>query len=202
MADASPKPKPELDPLREQLLDAAARVFASKGYAGTKIMDIVKEAGLSSGAVYGRFESKDELLTEAVLQMVERNTAERRFQGKTVAEILVEMSQAEGELDDAEAIHLEAFVAARRSPAVAKAIAKARKGWRRTVVDAMVQQAIAEGDAVADADFESIIYFIESLQLGLIVQRGAGRTHPDPEAWQRFIALVIRAAATTPKLPG
>ena len=38
------------DPLREQLLDAAARVFASKGYAGTKIQDIVREAGLSTGA--------------------------------------------------------------------------------------------------------------------------------------------------------
>ena len=39
------------DPLRGQLLDAAAQVSASKGYFGTKIMDIVKSAGLSSGAV-------------------------------------------------------------------------------------------------------------------------------------------------------
>ena len=43
------------DPLRDQLLDAAARVFARQGYAGTKIQDIVREAGLSTGAVYGRF---------------------------------------------------------------------------------------------------------------------------------------------------
>ena len=61
------------DPLRAQLLDAAAQVFASNGYYGTKIMDIVKAAGLSSGAVYGRFASKDELLMEAILRQVEKN---------------------------------------------------------------------------------------------------------------------------------
>src|SRR5438105_7823782 len=60
------------DPLREQLLDAAARVFARQGYAGTKIQDIVREAGLSTGAVYGRFRSKDELLREAVIRRSNR----------------------------------------------------------------------------------------------------------------------------------
>ena len=81
---------PDEDPLREQLLDAAARVFAEKGYFGAKIMDIVREAGLSSGAVYGRFDSKDELLMEAVLSRVEKNAVGLRFQGKTVAEIVMD----------------------------------------------------------------------------------------------------------------
>ena len=54
------------DPLRERLLDAAARVFAQKGYDGTRILDVVAEAGLSTGAVYGRFGSKNDLLREAV----------------------------------------------------------------------------------------------------------------------------------------
>lgn len=191
---------PEADDLlREQLLDAAARVFAAKGYAGTKIMDIVKEAGLSSGAVYGRFSSKDELLNEAVLRKIERNVVVGRYSGMTVTEILIEASRADGELDDSEAVQLEAFLAARRSPDVAKAITKGRRRWRRTVIEDMVKQAIAEGDADPNADFESIVYFIESLQLGLMAQRGAGQTHPDPQAWLRFVEGVIRTAATTPK---
>ncbi|MEZ5223721.1 MAG: helix-turn-helix domain-containing protein [Ilumatobacteraceae bacterium] len=68
------------DPLREQLLDAAARAFAERGYSGTRISDIVKSAGLSSGAVYGRFGSKDELLTEAVIRKVERGALEWDFE--------------------------------------------------------------------------------------------------------------------------
>ena len=56
------------DPLRDELLDAAARVFARQGYEGTKILDIVAEAGVSTGAVYGRFGSKNALLQEAVVR--------------------------------------------------------------------------------------------------------------------------------------
>src|SRR6476646_5935317 len=94
---------PEEDPLRAQLLDAAARVFAEKGYFGARIVDIVRAAGLSSGAVYGRFDSKDELLMEAVLSRVDENAVGLRFEGKTVGEIVMDTSRTDGGLDDAEA---------------------------------------------------------------------------------------------------
>jgi AcrR family transcriptional regulator len=184
---------PDEDPLREQLLDAAAAVFAEKGYFGAKIMDIVRASGLSSGAVYARFASKDELLMEAVLSRVEKNAVGQRFLGKTVGEIVMEASRTDGALDDAEATQLEAFVAARREPKVAKAIAEARERWRETIGEPLIEQAIAEDAASADADFDSIIYFLESLNLGLLVQRGAGQLPPDPEAWTRFLARVMRA---------
>jgi AcrR family transcriptional regulator len=184
---------PGEDPLREQLLDAAARVFAEKGYDGTKIMDIVRASGLSSGAVYGRFVSKDELLMEAVLSQVEKHAVGQRFLGKTVADIVMEASRTDGALDDAEATQLEAFVAARREPKVAEAITEARAHWRVTIGEPLVQQAIAEGAASADADYDTIIYFLEALNLGLLVQRGAGQLPPDPEAWIRFLGRVMRA---------
>jgi TetR/AcrR family transcriptional repressor of uid operon len=183
------------DPLRGQLLDAAAQVFASKGYFGTKIMDIVKAAGLSSGAVYGRFASKDELLMEAILRQVEKNAIAQRFEGRTVAQAMVEASRGAGPLDDVEAMQLEAFIAARRQPNIASAIAENRKRFRTTIVEPLVQRAIAEGSASSDADFDSIVYFIETLQLGLLVQRGAGQPVPDNEAWQRFLARALNAMA-------
>jgi AcrR family transcriptional regulator len=185
----------EEDPLRAQLLDAAAQVFASKGYFGTRIMDIVKAAGLSSGAVYGRFASKDELLMEAILRQVEKNPIARRFEGRTVAQALIEASRAEGPLDDVEAMQLEAFIAARREPNIAAAIAENRERFRTTIVEPLVQRAIAEGSASPDADFDSIVYFIETMQLGLLVQRGAGQPAADNEAWQRFLARLLRAVA-------
>jgi AcrR family transcriptional regulator len=184
---------PDEDPLREQLLDAAAAVFAEKGYFGAKIMDIVRASGLSSGAVYARFASKDELLMEAVLSRVENNAVGQRFLGKTVGEIVMEASRTDGALDDAEATQLEAFVAARREPKVAKAIAEARERWRETIGEPLIEQAIAEDAASADADFDSIIYFLESLNLGLLVQRGAGQLPPNPDEWTRFLARVIRS---------
>src|SRR5262249_35733669 len=157
------------------------------------IMDIVKAAGLSSGAVYGRFASKDELLMEAILRQVEQNGVAQRFQGTTVADALVEASRVQGALDDAEAMQLEAFIAARRQPNIAAAIAENRALWRTTIIEPLIERAVEEGSATADADFDSIIFFLESLHLGLLVQRGAGQAAPDADAWQRFLGGLMRA---------
>ena len=78
---APPETPAATDPLRDQLLDAAARVFARQGYEGTRIQDIVAEAGLSTGAVYGRFRSKNELLREAVIT---RSVPQMRFRAAGV----------------------------------------------------------------------------------------------------------------------
>jgi AcrR family transcriptional regulator len=202
MGDAIPDPAVDddtVDPLRAQLLDAAAHVFAEKGYYGTKVMDIVKAAGLSSGAVYGRFASKDELLMQAILRQVEKNAIAGRFHGKTVAQALVEASRAEGALEEIEAMQLEAFIAARREPNLATAITENRRRWRKTIIQPLVQRAIAEGSARPDADFDSIVYFMETLQLGLLVQRGAGQPAPDVDAWQRFLGRLIRNMAGPPR---
>jgi len=47
---------------RRQLLDAAVRVFARKGFHTARVGDVAEEAGVSHGLLYHYFESKDELL--------------------------------------------------------------------------------------------------------------------------------------------
>ena len=188
-------PTPASDPLRDQLLEAAGRVFASKGYEGTKIMDIVKASGLSSGAVYGRFASKDELLLAAVVTAVEQNPLVSRFNERPVAEMLAEASRADEPLDDREAMQLEAFIAARREPTLAAAIAEARVRWRTTIAGPLIGRATLDGSASPDADFDSLVYLVQTLHLGLLVQRGAGQHAPDSDAWQRFIEHMLRSMA-------
>ena len=50
---------------RRQLLDAAVRVFARKGFHASRVGDIAEEAGVAHGLLYHYFTSKDEVL-EAV----------------------------------------------------------------------------------------------------------------------------------------
>jgi len=47
---------------REIILDAAIKVFAKKGYFGSRVSDIAEEAGISYGLVYRYFQSKDDVL--------------------------------------------------------------------------------------------------------------------------------------------
>ena len=46
---------------RAQILEAALGCFAEKGYHSTKMDDIVRVCGLSKGAIYWHFESKEEI---------------------------------------------------------------------------------------------------------------------------------------------
>jgi AcrR family transcriptional regulator len=47
---------------RRQLLGAAVRVFARKGYHGSRVGDIAEEAGVAYGLLYHYFQSKEEVL--------------------------------------------------------------------------------------------------------------------------------------------
>lgn len=51
-----------LDARRQQILDAAVRCFAARGIHPTTMQHIVRESGLSAGAIYSYFSSKDEIV--------------------------------------------------------------------------------------------------------------------------------------------
>ena len=51
---------------RTQILDAAARLFRQRGFDDVTVADVMKDAGLTHGAFYGHFPSKEALVAEAV----------------------------------------------------------------------------------------------------------------------------------------
>lgn len=57
---------------REQrILDAASDLFVHYGYDKTAVSDIAREAGVSKGAIYLHFKSKDELLEALIMRETE-----------------------------------------------------------------------------------------------------------------------------------
>src|SRR2546421_13026570 len=59
-SDAPPAPS-RADRRREEILDAAARVFAQKGYHEAGIADIAGALGIGHGTVYRYFKNKDDI---------------------------------------------------------------------------------------------------------------------------------------------
>ena len=53
-----------------EILDAANRLFNTKGYHETQVSDIVKEIGVAQGTFYYYFKSKDEVLEAVVRQQI------------------------------------------------------------------------------------------------------------------------------------
>ncbi|WP_326824898.1 TetR/AcrR family transcriptional regulator [Streptosporangium sp. NBC_01756] len=52
------------EPVRQRLLAEATRLFAERGFESTSVQEIVTAAGVTKGAMYHYFDSKDDLLHE------------------------------------------------------------------------------------------------------------------------------------------
>lgn len=63
---------------RQQILDAAARVLARRGYIGTQLSEIAQQAGTKSGSLYYHFESREELIEEVLQEGVRLSFARAR----------------------------------------------------------------------------------------------------------------------------
>jgi AcrR family transcriptional regulator len=55
---------------RQELIDAAQRLFMAKGYDKTAVSDIVKELNVAQGTFYYHFKSKTEILEEVVKKSI------------------------------------------------------------------------------------------------------------------------------------
>lgn len=66
---------------KQQLLDCAAQLFAERGYADTRVIDIVRAAGVAKGLFYWYFENKEQLFRELAEDIRLRL---RRSQGEAI----------------------------------------------------------------------------------------------------------------------
>jgi TetR/AcrR family transcriptional regulator, transcriptional repressor for nem operon len=68
---------------RRTILDAAGRLFRERGFEAVTVAEIMKAAGLTHGGFYGYFESKDELIVEALAEALTRTRTGRLFMKDT-----------------------------------------------------------------------------------------------------------------------
>ncbi len=87
---------PDYDKRREAILDAAARLYAQKGFPGASVADLAKECNTSKSLIYHYFPSKDDILyavmvdhldalTEAAEMACASGSADDRLRKMTVA---------------------------------------------------------------------------------------------------------------------
>src|SRR5438045_6075029 len=64
---------------RTQILDAAATVFAEKGFHRATIKDVARTAGIADGTIYTYFESKTDVLMGILHRLNESEQREEQF---------------------------------------------------------------------------------------------------------------------------
>ena len=93
---------------RQQILDAAVRVFARQGFHSCRVADIADEAGVAYGLVYHYFRSKDQVMNElfserwslllAAIEEADAREASARDKLDAVAGFIVESYRHDPEL--------------------------------------------------------------------------------------------------------
>ena len=69
-----PRREREIERIREDILHAAARAFAEKGFHAATMQDIAREAGYTAASLYTYFESKERIFS-ALFESVRRESA-------------------------------------------------------------------------------------------------------------------------------
>ncbi len=194
---------PTADPtVADRLIEAAGQVFSEEGYEGATVAEIARRAGLTTGAIYSRFDGKADLLLAAI----DRHAApgfellfrEPRFAGQS-EQILSVAGRHLVDVDASEAgeLLLEAFVAARRDPKVAE-LMRNRLEERAGLVAEVVERAQAEGNIDPELDTEALTRFAHAIGLGFLLYRAVGASLPASEPWEELIDRVVAGLTGPP----
>lgn len=195
----------EGDPIRVRLIEAAAEVFAEKGYDGAGVAEIARRAGYTTGAIYGRFTGKAELLAAAIDAHTDSELDalfnEHRFEGK-VTDILTTVGShlVSAGFDSGHALLLEAMVAARREPELRRMLQE-RLEWRADRLADLIRQAKATGAIDPALDTEAVARFCHAVGFGFLLFRAVELDLPEPGPWEALIARLVDALDVDAKPP-
>ncbi len=192
------------DPLGARLLAAASAEFAARGYAGARVAEIARRAGVTTGAIYSRYRGKADLLAAALADATEGEFdtffADHRFQGRMEDILLIAGSHLVEQAASHEAnaatpgMLLESFAAARHEPEVA-AIVRSRMAERRGRLAEIVDAAKEQGGIDPSLDTEAVVTFCHAVGLGFLLLEVTDLPLPAVDDWEALIGRLVGAAA-------
>jgi AcrR family transcriptional regulator len=200
--------------VRDRIVNAAVRVFSDKGFHSATIADVCRESGLSVGAIYTYFSSKEELFRQSCDLIAARGLdelAERLVHATTTAERMTiaielyietidEYTGAPGQIS-----LLQAWAEAEREPGV-RAMLAARRERLVGAGQFLIRQGMASGELPSWLDVDAVTRGFLGLLDGLLLQRvEAGDAYRPADLQRRAGAmlelLLASAGASRPDLP-
>jgi AcrR family transcriptional regulator len=159
---------------RERILRAAAACFAEQGYSGCSVSDIVERAGVSKGALYVHFKTKEELFKEMIA--IEHGMGiERARQAVMKPPYLsgiiwfhTECIQNSGFPMD-HRLWAEVLAVAARDTAICEAFIASERASRKFYVE-LLQKAADAGEIDNSLDLDAVSIWLYALGDGMIVR--------------------------------
>lgn len=184
-ADARPprRRRPPRAETRARLLDAAAEVFAARGFRDASLEEVAEAAGFSKGAVYSNFSGKDELfyalMTERITERVgsaAQGIEEEGDAGAQAVEVGRRLTEKLAEQPDWHLLFIEFWARAVRDPELRAEFARRRRPVRIPIAE-LIERATGDLALELPVPADDLAIAVLALSNGLAIERLA-----DPES--------------------
>jgi AcrR family transcriptional regulator len=198
---SGPIPRVRREEVRRRLLEAAAEVFAEKGYATARLDEIAHRAGFTKGAVYSNFAGKHALLAELIEQHVMTqfavNSLEVRAQNRperVLEDIAAVYARAISERDTWTGLLVEISQQAGHDDEVRAVYRDVRRALRDQLAS-MLDTSLAEVGLRLLVPAEQVALTLQALRMGLALEHGTDPEQVDEAAIAAVFASVLHGVA-------
>jgi len=160
---------------RNHILESATHLFSKTGYDATGVAEICQAAGVSKGAFYHHFPSKQAIFIELLntyLNGIESGFNLMRQETHDVPQVILQMAELVGSLFQTADIHLPIFLEfwtqANHDPHIWEAAIAPYRRYQSYFAE-MIQEGIAEG-SLQPVEPQLAARVLVSLAVGLLMQ--------------------------------
>lgn len=181
---------------RDRLVRAAAEVFREKGYTGSRVQDIARRAGFTSGALYGYFDSRAALLAEAIAVENARLLREMSdglggVESPVTAEIGVALSQFVSlDFSPTDQLLLDGLAICAREPEAKQRIGDALRRLADELRSRLARTPARDGSHLAE-DPAAVSFLLVVFLAGATAVRAAGLQDLAPHDLDRMLGSLL-----------
>ena len=195
----SSRTRPTRQETQARILAAAGEVFTSRGYDGASLDQVAAAAGLTKGAVYSSFSSKDDLFFALVADRLQQRLAVVADAGGVQRDLRRRFEDAEDDLAalfttqrDWQLLFIESWARAVRDPERRARWAQQRRAVRAVIADFFARHAAATG-AELPAPADDLALAAMALSNGLAMEHIADPDSVDPGLFASTLARLLDA---------
>jgi AcrR family transcriptional regulator len=187
--------------VRRRLLDAAVHVFAERGYASANLDQVAAAAGLTKGAIYSNFESKDDLFfammedqvlrrVEAIRATLEASAGAPREQ-RTLHDIGRLLTEAFTQQREWRLVFLDFWRRAVQDDDARAQFVAHRRALRAAIADS-VEQVLGRAPDLGGLTIDDIVTVVLALSNGLAIEQYADPDAVSADLFGRVLAQLSR----------
>ena len=175
---------------RDSLLELAAERFVADGYARTSVRDLARDSDRTTGALYGHFRNKADLLAEVIAARIVTELEGQIPPGTSLADGIVGPWRRYRERAGLRALLLEGAAAARQDETVRERLG-ARQREQLAEWAEMCRAVVDPAELDATPDLDALFTLTWALELGIGVLEAYGIEPPDPDFVAEMVERVL-----------